>query len=144
MGKAFYLCACLALIFAACKTQRAAVSLNSLDGEWNIVALNGAQLNPEEAKQYLRFDAAGRRLSGNAGCNLISGEIEYKGTEKNALAFRKVVSTLRACLDMRLEDELLKTLDRVVRFEAETPRRITFYSADNQQLFVLEKRADTN
>ncbi|MDR1918524.1 MAG: META domain-containing protein [Tannerellaceae bacterium] len=144
MRKAFYLCACLALVFAACKTPRAAVSLSSLEGEWNIVTLNGAQLSQEANKPYLRFDAADRRLSGNAGCNLISGEIAYKEVKKNALKFQKVISTRRACLDMGREDELLKTLDKVTRFEAETPQRITFYSADNQKLFVLERRADTN
>jgi heat shock protein HslJ len=113
-----------------------------LDGEWNIVELNGNKLIPEETRQHFILDVAGRKLSGNAGCNQIAGAIE--ADQKGSIRFERVVSTRKACLDMRLEDELLKTLDEVARFEVVdgTAKTVAFYGINNRKLFVIEKPAD--
>jgi heat shock protein HslJ len=144
MKTTIYLSLCLATLFAGCKTQKTLVSFSDLEGEWNVIELNGRNLLPEETKQRLIFDTAGHRLSGNAGCNRISGNIEYGETQTNALKFQGVIATRKACLDMRLEDEFLKTLDSVATFDTEDRSKpveaISFYGADKRKLFVVSRR----
>jgi heat shock protein HslJ len=143
MKRMVYFCLCLAFAFGGCKSQKTFVPFSDLNGEWDIIELNGARLPAGETKQRLTFDMNAHHLSGHAGCNQISGNITYDA-QKSDIKFQKVVSTRKACLDMRLEDEFLKALGYVVRFEAETsgqrPETIIFYGADNQKLFVASRR----
>lgn len=143
MKKMIYLPLCLTILFVGCRTQKPFVSFSDLEGEWKIIELNGKKLLPEETRQRLVFDTAGHRLSGNAGCNQISGNITYSETQTNGLKFQGVVATRKACLDMRLEDEFLKTLDSVATFDAEDRNKpaeaVSFYSPDKRKLFVISR-----
>ncbi|MDR1403500.1 MAG: META domain-containing protein [Tannerellaceae bacterium] len=129
-----------------CKAKKAAVgAFADLNGEWNIVEMNGNKLNPAETKQFMTLDASGMILSGHAGCNRMSGRIEHAEWPENNIRFSGVISTRMACLDMRYEDELFKTLDRIVRFEREEPgetgaQAVAFYGTDGGKLLVIEKK----
>lgn len=146
MNKYIYIALAVIVVgLAGCKSKKAAiVTFSDLDGEWNIVEMNGNKLNPEETKQLLKIDTNGNILSGNAGCNRISGKIDYNESQKNNIKFSRVISTRMACMDMRYEDELLKTLDKVVRFGLEgntkTVQSVALYGTDNSKLLVIEKK----
>jgi heat shock protein HslJ len=144
MEKIIYLSLCLTIAFAGCRTKKSFIPFSDLNGEWNIVELNGEKLFPEQAKQHLTFDTANHCLSGNAGCNQISGNIEYDKTQPNELKFQGIVSTRKACLDMRLEDEFLKALDTVVHFGSEDrsqpPKTVSFYDTDKRKVFVISRQ----
>jgi heat shock protein HslJ len=131
---------CLAIIMAGCKLQKTSAAFSVLDGEWSIIELNGNKLIPGATKQLLIFDVAAGRLSGDAGCNRISGNIvPVGGRQKNGIKFQGIVSTRKACLDMRLEDGLLRALDSVVRFDGEDRGKIAFYGTDDRRLFVISQ-----
>jgi heat shock protein HslJ len=138
-----FLCLSLAVVFGGCRLQKASIAFSDLDGEWNVIELNGHELMIGEAKRFLIFDAAGRHLSGNAGCNLISGNIVLGDRQGNNIRFQGIVSTRKACLDMRMEDELLKALDNVTHFGNEEQgkqlKTIAFYGTENQRLFVISQ-----
>lgn len=147
MRQFFYLCMIAVSIglFAGCKAKKAAVaSFSDLNGEWGVVEMNGKVLNPVETHQVLIFDVAGNRLSGNAGCNRIMGQIEYSEMYKNIIKFPQVATTRMGCPDMSGEKELLTALDKVVRFEAvgETKpvNEIALYGTDNSKLLVIKKQ----
>ena len=142
MKTVFYLCAGIILALAGCKSQKAALAFSDLNGEWHIAELNGNKLAAEETKQRMLFDAAGRKLSGNAGCNQFAGEVEVlKGGN---IRFRRIISTRKACMDMRLENELLRALNEVTHFGAanETVPSVAFYDTNRKKLFVIEKPAN--
>ncbi|MDR1623559.1 MAG: META domain-containing protein [Tannerellaceae bacterium] len=135
------------LVLVGCKSKKAAMStLAGLDGEWNIVEMNGAKLNPDETKQLMVFDVNGKTISGNAGCNRMSGKIDYEASKEKGIRFSRIIATRMACMDMRYEDELLKTLDSVVRFDKEeggstkTSESFAFYGTDGSKLIVIEKK----
>ena len=89
-------------LLAGCKAKKATVaSYTDLDGEWEVVELNGTKLNPEVTNQMLVIDVARNHLSGNAGCNRIMGQIEYNDMYKNIIKFLKVEKTLLMCLNHR-------------------------------------------
>lgn len=140
---------CLAVLAAgclfSCKTsQSASVSFSDLDGDWQVVQLNGKTVNPVQAKQVVGIEAATKRLSGNAGCNRMMGQIEYSDAYKNIIKFPHIATTRMACPDMSGERELLDALSKVVRFEAVGKKKpvdeIAFYGVDNTKLMVLKKK----
>lgn len=144
-----YLYMCLAVVsiglLSGCKSQKAVVAtFSDLDGEWGVVEMNGKKLNPEETNQVLVFDMAQNRLSGNAGCNRLTGGVEYTDAQKNIIKFPRIATTRMACQDMEGEQELLGVLDKVVRFAAEGASKplttVALYGLDNSKLLVLEKQ----
>lgn len=132
--------------FSGCKsTAKITASFADLNGEWNVVELNGKNLNPEETNQFLGIETSTERLFGNAGCNRIMGKVEYNNvTQKNIIRFLNVASTRMACPDMSGETELLKTLSDVARFEVEGNskpiKKIVLYGMNGSKVMVLEKK----
>lgn len=87
-----------------------------LDGtDWRLVEIAGSPAAPGAAtgeQPFLRFDADSGRVTGNTGCNLLSGPFTRDG---GALAFGPIVTTRRACLDEarnQREREFLSALER--------------------------------
>jgi heat shock protein HslJ len=120
--------------------RKASAVFQNLGGEWSVVELNGDKLNPEETKQQLIFDMVARRISGNGGCNLVSGDISFAGAEKKDIRFHNLISTRKACIDMSREDELFKAIDEAVRFDsAGNTTDIAFYGKDGDRLFVISR-----
>lgn len=132
-------------LFSACKSQKAVVaSFSDLDGEWGVTELNGKPLNPSETHQVVTFDTLRKHLSGNAGCNRMTGAIEYNAVQKNIIKFPQIATTRMACMDMAGEQELLDALHKVVRFEAvgeSAPvQAIALYGTDNRKLVEIKKQ----
>lgn len=148
MKKYLYLC-CVLLgigLFSGCKTTaKVTATLNDLNGEWNIVELNGKHLNPEETKQMLGIETSMMRLFGNAGCNRMMGKVEYSPANKGIIHFMNVASTRMACPDMSGEQELMKALPEVVRFEmignTKPVEKVALFGINNARLMVLEKKS---
>lgn len=144
-----FLYVCLVMIgvglLASCKSPKVAVAnFSDLDGEWNIVELNGNALNPADTHQFIVFDMVRKSVSGNAGCNRMMGQLEFSDTHKNIIKFPQLVTTRMACPDMSGEQELLQTLDKIVRFAPEgavvPANKFAFYGTDNSKLMVIEKK----
>ncbi|MDR1357729.1 MAG: META domain-containing protein, partial [Tannerellaceae bacterium] len=137
------LCICICLVAAGCGMQKLSADYTGLDGEWSIVELNGEALTSGEINPLLIFDAGAGRISGDAGCNRISGDITFARAEKNGLRFQKIISTRKACIDMRREDQLLKALGDVTGFEKVSrdgyARAIAFHGSDGRRLFVVSQ-----
>ncbi|MCD8041777.1 MAG: META domain-containing protein [Tannerellaceae bacterium] len=135
-----------AVSFVACGTAKKIVgmSYSDLNGEWEVIEMNGKTLDPSVTNQTMVFDTYQNIVSGNAGCNRISGRIEHNAVQRHVIKFMQVVSTRMACIDMTLENEYLQTIDKVVRFESvynESPvTSVALYGTDNSRLFVLRKK----
>lgn len=132
-------------IFASCKSQKTvAATFSDLNGEWNVVELDGKKVNPEQTHQFLTLDMDRRSLSGNAGCNRMMGKIEYSESQRNIIKFPNVATTRMACPDMSGEQALLKALGKVVRFQAvgntQPVSTIALYGTDNTLLMLVQKR----
>lgn len=90
------------------------VPLSSLNGDWRVVSLYGAAL-PEgmETVPALNFDVTANRVTGNSGCNRLSGAINHDGADENSISFGNVASTRMACPDMDTENQVLSALNSV-------------------------------
>ncbi|WP_080905269.1 META domain-containing protein [Parabacteroides sp. Marseille-P3160] len=117
MKKTFFLCVLLALALAGCKSSKALVAASSdLDGRWGVIEMNGKALDPEVTGQELTFDVERLMVSGSTGCNTLGGQIEFNEKRKEIIRLLKIVSTRKGCMDMSGENEMLKTLNEVVRY----------------------------
>jgi putative lipoprotein len=93
----------ICLVVAACtaKTEEPAASLI---GAWKLTAYGPANApSPavEGSEAGLTFNADGT-LTGNSGCNGLSGDYTVEGDQ---ITFGRIVSTLMACEDPRMAQE---------------------------------------
>lgn len=85
-----------------------------LDGEWQIVRINGERLpSGLNSEPKLIFDAEQLRVSGNGGCNTINGSYKTDGT---SIEFSQMISTMMACENMDTEAALLNALEKASKF----------------------------
>ena len=98
-----FLLAIVAVTFFACAaTNRHATHRNDLGGEWILQSITGEK---DPGKIYsasripaLFFDTTKLSVSGNNGCNRISGKYSLPGEEK--IKFGPLLSTKMACPDI--------------------------------------------
>ncbi|QSA97047.1 META domain-containing protein [Methylococcus sp. EFPC2] len=83
---------------------------------WKLVRLNGEPVRVAERQQepHLIFAADQPRLSGNSGCNRVTGGFESSGDK---LKFGQLAGTMMACIQgMELERPFLQALEKVARY----------------------------
>jgi heat shock protein HslJ len=83
---------------------------------WKLIELNGQPVIPVENRReaFMILKKEGVRVHGNSSCNTFNGT--YTLANETQLSFSKMASTMMACMDMKLENELLETLQRTDNF----------------------------
>ncbi|SFG11996.1 META domain-containing protein [Pontibacter chinhatensis] len=79
-----------------------------LERTWLLQQLRGKEVTGERLP-FLSFSLSESRVSGNAGCNRISGSMEARG---NKLYFGAIAATRMACPDMEIENQVLQELSK--------------------------------
>lgn len=133
----------LSMMMSCKSTAKLTATLSDLNGEWNIMTLNGKTPNSEKAP-FIGIDATTERLFGYAGCNRIMGQVEYPNSNKMNIRFINVATTRMACPDMTEEQELLKTLSNISRFEVDGNTKpitkITLFDMKGNPVITLKKK----
>jgi len=126
-----------ALALAACGATGNSTALTGTS--WHLVSY-GSTSSPTpavpDAKTALAFDKDGK-LSGNVGCNSISGDYTTNGAQIN---FGQVISTLMACADplMQQESAVLQMFSGTVKYTV-TSNQLTLTSADGAATVRFEQ-----
>lgn len=122
---------CFCLAMASCTGQKSAnneaamasdsitvasLSVNDLNGEWDVVEVNGVAVGGENAP-YMGFNTEEMRVYGFSGCNMMNGEILIDSTMIDAISFDKVASTRRACPNDTMEVVFLQVMNSVKSFQ---------------------------
>jgi len=87
-----------------------------LEKYWKLVELNGRAVSVDttfKKEPHVIFNDS-NRLTGNGGCNSISGEHKIEGF--NSISISKMISTKMACPNMDLEQEFLDALQNADNF----------------------------
>ncbi|WP_299820993.1 META domain-containing protein [uncultured Pontibacter sp.] len=79
-----------------------------LEGNWILEQLNGKEVTAEKGP-FLNLSLKDNRVSGNAGCNRISGSLEAK---RHTLYVGAIAATRMACPDLEIENEVLELLNK--------------------------------
>lgn len=116
------------------------MTLDELQGKWYVVSAFGQPI-PEtvETTPYLIFDTKENKVNGNAGCNLLSGNLEITDDSRLTITIPPVAMTRMACLDMETENNIVSALDSVKTFGRLDNRRIALYSAGGAEVLVLQQ-----
>ena len=124
------------LSLAACRSSKDAVSVNDLDGDWNVVELQG-QAVPTESQPFIGFDAQDGRVYGYTGCNRLMGALTL--SKPNKIELGQMASTLMACPDMETERLMLNALASVRSLEV-SGKELLLYSGGKKPVMRLQKR----
>lgn len=78
---------------------------------WQLIEIRGNKVaeSINGKMPFIEFSKTDNRYSASAGCNGIGGEYTLEGTGK--ITFSKGMSTLMACPDMEVEEQLAKVLE---------------------------------
>lgn len=88
----------------------------ALNGAWRVISIKDTKITNK--KVQLVIDTDDNRLHGFAGCNVINGNIELDGNNKNTngIQFSEITSTRATCPDIAIETALLLALEEVQKF----------------------------
>lgn len=113
-----------------------------LNGYWEIIEIEGKKVKLD-AMPTIVLDIETGKLTGNSGCNIMNGHIEYDATTaNNKIKFIGIASTRRMCAPdaMAIEDKVLDILNKINSFEIINDKQIKLYSAtDANANIVLQK-----
>ena len=79
---------------------------------WKLIELNGKKVKHKGKKDYfIKLNSKDGKFNGYAGCNNFSGN--YAMPSSFAISFMHIISTMKACPNMELETNFMKTLETV-------------------------------
>lgn len=116
------------------------VPLSGLEGEWNIVKVYGDTLSTDlEMRPSVKLDIADGRISGNSGCNRITGELRSDETVGNSISFHSVAATRMMCPDMETEKNILSALNNVRTYGILENGNLIFFTAGGAVVLELKR-----
>ncbi|MDR0667142.1 MAG: META domain-containing protein [Prevotellaceae bacterium] len=102
----------LILFTAACGV--AAPDALLFDAPWHVEQLNGVAVDSTGARAFILLRSGdGRTVSGNTGCNALSGTFTLN---KDQLTFSDMAVTRRACFGKNVEQLFLDALARITHY----------------------------
>lgn len=136
------LCMASALLgLSSCSTGKQVPTLASINGEWNIIEINGSAVvpAPEQPFPFLGFDVKEGRVYGNVGCNYLTGSFDING-KPGVIDFGTVGSTRMMCPDMTVENNILAALGKVMRYRVLDEKNMALCGSSNKPVLVLQKK----
>ncbi len=132
--------AVLAVLFmVGCGTGKKAVAVTDFFGEWDIMNVNGENVDAR-ADGFIGFDQSTNRVYGHTGCNRLMGAYHLDSLNIGKMHFAQVSVTRMACPDMSLERNMLDALDKVAGF-SKSGDTLELKDADGRSVMTLRKRA---
>lgn len=125
----------------SCKSSQNMVQgTQSLQGEWNIIELNGSSLVPAEHQPfpYIGFNVSNKSIYGTSGCNRIMGS--YQSLKPGKLSFGQMGMTMMMCPDMDIENRVTKMMEQVKSYKLLSNNQLAFYGKGSKPIAVLNKR----
>lgn len=120
-------------------------NMDFLNGAWRVTAING-QPNSNEGIQFV-FDLPEKKIHGNAGCNIINGEITIDPDVTNSVQFSNIASTRMMCPDIATETAVLVALEETEKAFAKSDDTVTFVNHAGKpvlQLIRIDPRSLTD
>lgn len=138
---------CMAGVLVAlssCRTSKDAATLSSINGEWNIIEINGTAVVPAPNQEFpfIGFDTSTGKVYGNSGCNRMMGSFDVNA-KPGTLELGKMAGTRMACPDMALEQNVTSTLSLVKKYKKLGKENIGLYGSSNRPIIVLQKKTPT-
>lgn len=88
-----------------------------VEKKWQLIELGKDTIKIEDYKSipFISFKAAGLKVNGSSGCNTFTGT--YEESEGNKIRFSKMATSLKYCVNMKIEEKFFKVFERVNNFQ---------------------------
>ena len=121
MKKSFLLLCIVALLTTSCSSSKNSLPriMNILNAKWALQSLAGQSSLGDlfsSKLPFLQFDTQAKRISGNNGCNSLTGPLNI--TEGNKISFAQMASTKMACPGNG-ENVFMNALNKVTNFKVD-------------------------
>ena len=129
------------LAMFSCRSVEKAIPLSSINGEWNIIEVNGSKITPGESTPlpFIAFDTATGRVSGNSGCNRMMGSFDVNA-KPGSLELTGMASTRMMCPDMTTENNVLNAFAQVKGYKKAGKDKVFLCNSSNRPVVVLQKK----
>lgn len=138
-----YLCMAGVLMgISSCSSSKNAATLSSINGEWDVVEINGEVVvpAPEQEFPFIAFNTAEGTIYGTTGCNRLTGSFDVKAAP-GTIDLSGMGSTRMMCPDMTIEDNLLAAMAVVKKYKVLDDENIALCGDSGKPVIVLQKRA---
>ena len=116
------------------------LSVQQLDGKWNITEVNGKEVTQKEKVPFIEFNLTENRVHGNAGCNMFNSSIVRDSKDLSAFKLSQAASTMMACPNMELEGEIMKTFESITGLkQGSSEKEVLLVNGEGKTLLVLSK-----
>lgn len=143
MKKVFVsLCMAAALVgLSSCRSSKGVLDLSSINGEWNIIEVNGTAVVPVPGQEFpfIGFDTSTGNVYGTGGCNRLMGTFDLQ-TKPGVIHLGPMGSTRMMCPDMRTEDNVLAALGQVKKYRKLSDENLALCSSSGRVILVLQKK----
>lgn len=87
-------------------------NLAFFDGAWRVTNIQGVELKSENAPELV-IDLANGKVHGNAGCNVVNGDVVQNMDREGGLGFTNLFTTRMTCPEIATEQSFLIALEQV-------------------------------
>ncbi len=132
--------ASIGALAASCSTTQNVTDVQALDGEWNIVSVEGKPVVLTDGMDIpvIRFDTADGTISGNLSCNRMMGSFDVKA-KPGTLDLSGIGATKMLCPDMTVEDNILSAFGKVKGYEMAPDSTMLLIDAEKAPVITLER-----
>lgn len=113
-----------------------------LNGNWIINEVNGKKIKLDSMPS-VALAMNDKKVSGNLGCNIINGSVEYDtATLSNHIKFTNIATTRRMCEPkaMEVESSLVEALNRVNSYTIVDDNNIALCDASGREIITLKRK----
>lgn len=113
-----------------------------LNGNWEIIKVNGKKIKLDEMPT-MALALHDKRVSGNLGCNIMNGNIEYNTPTSDCnIKFTGVATTRRLCESkvMHTENALVEALNEVSTYTIIDSSNIALCDASGREVITLRRK----
>lgn len=126
------------------KKEAPAVSVNDINGKWNITKVEGAAVEVADKTPFISFNVAENAVHGNGGCNIINGSFSQEEGNPSSLKFGQMISTMMAGPGMETERKVLSAMNKVASFVVNEDGTLSLMDvADNEVLLLVKSEEGT-
>ncbi len=113
--------------------------LDFVNGAWTIQKIGNTPA-PQEAEMKIVIDIPELKIHGNAGCNILNGDIKINPDVQNSIEFTNLATTRMMCPYMETEQEFIKALESVKKVATTSNKDIIFFTDASGNTVVVLKR----
>lgn len=124
------------------KKEAPAVSVNDINGKWNITKVEGAVVEVADKTPFISFNVAENAVHGNGGCNIINGSFSQEEGNPSSLKFGQMISTMMAGPGMETERKVLSAMNKVASFVVNEDGTLSLMDVVDNEVLLLVKSED--